>query len=85
MGGNLETMEMDKTRLRNLIRLGIVKYKAWEYANSRKGTLHTSPIITRSITNDSLHRPVTSSLRIIIGKSTAWIKGSPYPERSGAV
>lgn len=47
-----------RTRLRNLIKLGIVKYKAWEYANTRKGYWHVanSPILTRSITNDRLQQ-----------------------------
>ena len=42
-----------RTRGRNLIKLGINKYKAWEYANTRKGYWHTanSPILTRSVTN----------------------------------
>jgi RNA-directed DNA polymerase len=41
------------TRLRNLIRLGIAKYKAWEFANTRKGYWHTAncPILASSITN----------------------------------
>ena len=43
-----------KTRLRNLIKLGIEKYKAWEYANTKKGYWRTfySPILSRPITND---------------------------------
>jgi len=42
-----------RTRLRNLIKLGIEKYKAWEYANTRKSYWRTanSPILTRSISN----------------------------------
>jgi group II intron reverse transcriptase/maturase len=42
-----------RTRLRNLIKLGIEKYKAWEYANTRKAYWHiaNSPILTRSISN----------------------------------
>lgn len=42
-----------RTRGRNLIRLGVVKYKAWEFANTRKGYWHTanSPILSTSITN----------------------------------
>jgi group II intron reverse transcriptase/maturase len=45
-----------KTRLRNLIKLGIDKYKAWEYANTRKGYWHTanSFILTKTITNERL-------------------------------
>jgi RNA-directed DNA polymerase len=45
-----------KTRGRNLIKLGIAKYKAWEYANTRKGYWRTanSPILTRSLTDHRL-------------------------------
>ncbi len=45
-----------RTRLRNLIKLGIPKYKAWEFANTRKGYWHTanSPILSRTITNARL-------------------------------
>jgi len=45
-----------KTRLRNLIILGIDKHKAWEYANTRKSYWRTanSPILTRTIGNDRL-------------------------------
>jgi len=45
-----------RTRWRNLMKLGIDKYKAWEYANTRKGYWHTakSPILTRSVTSDRL-------------------------------
>jgi RNA-directed DNA polymerase len=47
-----------RTRLRNLIKLGIAKYKAWEYANTRKGYWHTakSPILNTSITNERLRQ-----------------------------
>jgi len=42
-----------RTRERNLIKLGIYKYKAWEYANTRKGYWRTakSPILSRSVTS----------------------------------
>jgi group II intron reverse transcriptase/maturase len=45
-----------RTRLRNLIKLGIAKPKAWEYANTRKGYWRAanSPILNSSITNDRL-------------------------------
>ena len=45
-----------RTRLRNLLKLGIPKQKAWEYANTRKGYWHTAncPILKRSITTDRL-------------------------------
>ena len=45
-----------RTRWRNLIKLGINKYKAWEWANTRKGYWHTanSYILSRTVTNDRL-------------------------------
>lgn len=45
-----------KTKLRNLIYLGIPRQKAWEFANTRKGFWRTadSPILHRSITNKGL-------------------------------
>jgi RNA-directed DNA polymerase len=47
-----------RTRGRNLTKLGINKYKAWEYANTRKGYWRTarSPILTRSITSYRLNQ-----------------------------
>lgn len=47
-----------RTRGRNLIKLGIQKYKAWEFANTRKGYWRTanSPILNSSITNDRLQQ-----------------------------
>ncbi len=47
-----------KTKGRNLIKLGINKYKAWEYANTRKSYWRTSKslILQRSVTNDRLKR-----------------------------
>ncbi len=45
-----------RTRSVNLIKLGIAKYKAWEYANTRKSYWRTanSPILTRAVTNERL-------------------------------
>lgn len=45
-----------RTRGRYLMRLGIAKHQAWEFANTRKGYWHTakSPILNRSVTNDRL-------------------------------
>ena len=47
-----------RTRGRNLIKLGIVKYKAWEFANTRKSYWRTakSPILSRSVTNKRLEQ-----------------------------
>jgi hypothetical protein len=47
-----------KTRYMNLIRCGIDKNLAWMWANTRKGYWHTanSPILSRSINNDNLHK-----------------------------
>ncbi len=45
-----------KTKHVNLVRLGIENYKAWEYANTRKGywRISKSPILSRSLTNQYL-------------------------------
>jgi RNA-directed DNA polymerase len=45
-----------RTRGRNLMKLGINKYKAWEWANTRKGYWHiaNSYILSRTITNKRL-------------------------------
>lgn len=47
-----------RTRLRNLIKLGIPKFKAYQFANTRKGYWRTanSPILSTSIRSDSLVR-----------------------------
>lgn len=43
-----------KSKFKNLIKLGINKHKAWEYANTRKGLwrISNSPILSRTLTND---------------------------------
>ena len=43
-----------KTRHDNLVKLGIDERKAWQYANTRKGSWRTakSPILCRILTND---------------------------------
>ena len=45
------------TRHDNLVRLGISNFKAWEFANTRKGYWHTanSPILSTSLTSEYLH------------------------------
>ncbi len=47
-----------RTRMANLIKLGINKYKAYEWANTRKGYWHiaNSFILSRTITNDRLRK-----------------------------
>jgi len=47
-----------RTRLRQLISLGIDKSKAWEYANTRKGywRISNSPIMHCSLNNDALKK-----------------------------
>ena len=47
-----------RTKLNNLIKLGITKGKAWEYANTRKGYWRTSnsPILSRTLTNIYLEK-----------------------------
>jgi RNA-directed DNA polymerase len=45
-----------KTKHDNLVRLGTGKYKAWEFANTRKGywRISNSPILARTLTNKYL-------------------------------
>lgn len=47
-----------KTRMANLIKLGINKYKAYEWANTRKGYWHiaNSFILSRTVTNERLRK-----------------------------
>ncbi|MBU3214573.1 group II intron reverse transcriptase/maturase [Clostridium estertheticum] len=47
-----------KTKHDNLKRLGINEYKAWEYANTRKGywRISHSPVLTRTLTNKYLKK-----------------------------
>lgn len=47
-----------KTRFNNLIKLGIDRPKAWEYANTRKGywRISNSPILARALTNERLKK-----------------------------
>ena len=47
-----------KTRHDNLIKLGIGKLKAWEYANTRKGywRISNSPILATALTNEKLKK-----------------------------
>ena len=42
-----------KTKYSNLVKIGIGNYKAWEYANTRKGywRICNSPILTKTLTN----------------------------------
>jgi RNA-directed DNA polymerase len=45
-----------KTRFNNLVKLGLPKYKAWEYANTRKGywRISNSPILNTTLNNQYL-------------------------------
>jgi len=47
-----------RTRFRNLQKLGLEKYKALEFANTRKGhwRIANSPILSRTVTNDRLQK-----------------------------
>ena len=47
-----------KTRHDNLVKLGIDHYKAWEFANTRKGywRISNSPILVRTLTNKLFNR-----------------------------
>lgn len=59
-----KTWKKVKTRFKNLKKLGIDKYKAWEFANTRKGywRISHSPILNRTITNERLVRRGYKSL-----------------------
>lgn len=47
-----------KTKYDHLVKLGLVDYKAWQFANTRKGYWHTanSPILSRTLTNKYLKK-----------------------------
>ena len=47
-----------KTKYDNLIKLGVTKSKAWEFANTRKGywRISNSPILSRTFTNEYLKK-----------------------------
>jgi group II intron reverse transcriptase/maturase len=59
-----KTWKRVKTRFRNLKKLGLDKFTAWEYANTRKGywRISSSPILSRTITNEKLTRRGYKSL-----------------------
>lgn len=54
----------NKTKYKNLRKLGIGKSKAWEYANTRKGywRIANSPILSKSLTNARLKKSGLTSL-----------------------
>ena len=51
-----KTWKKVKTRFQNLMKLGVPRYKAWEFANTRKGywRISNSPILNKTITNQRL-------------------------------
>lgn len=51
-----KTWKRVRTRYKNLIKAGIPKYKAWEFANTRKGywRISNSPVLSKSLTNTYL-------------------------------
>lgn len=51
-----KTWKLIRTRFKNLMKLGVPKYKAWEFANTRKSYWRTSksPILDKTITNQRL-------------------------------
>lgn len=59
-----KTWKKVKTRFKNLKKLGVNKYKAWEHANTRKGywRISNSPILNCTITNEKLKRRGYKSL-----------------------
>lgn len=51
-----KTWKKVKTRFQNLMKLGVPRYKAWQFANTRKGywRISNSPILNKTITNQRL-------------------------------
>ncbi len=51
-----KTWKKIKTRFKNLMKLGVPKDKAWEFANTRKGywRISKSPILNKTVTNQRL-------------------------------
>ena len=51
-----KTWKLGRTKFNNLMKLGVPKQKAWEYANTRKGywRISGSPILSKTITNQRL-------------------------------
>ena len=51
-----KTWKKSRTKFNNLIKLGIQRNKAWEYANTRKGywRIASSPVLNKTITNQRL-------------------------------
>jgi len=46
------------TKFKNLVKAGIDRWRAWQWANSRKGywAVAGSPILTRAIINDMFNK-----------------------------
>ena len=51
-----KTWKLVRTRFKNLMKLGVPRGKAWEYANTRKSywRISKSPILNKTITNQRL-------------------------------
>lgn len=60
-----------KTRHDNLIKYGIKKYQAWEWANTRKGywRISNSPILSRTLGNQRLKQMGYCSFTEIYAKT----------------
>lgn len=54
-----------KTKHDNLVKLGILEYKAWEYANTSKSywRISKSPILSRTLTNKYLENTGLISIK----------------------
>jgi RNA-directed DNA polymerase len=58
------------TRYDNLVKLGIDKWKVWEWANTRKGCwrISNSFILSKSLTNQNLEEEGFLSLTIVLNE-----------------
>ena len=67
-----KTWKKVKTKVANLIRCGINKYKAYEWGNTRKGCwrIADSYVLRRAITNDNLRRAGYATLMGRISNGT---------------
>jgi retron-type reverse transcriptase len=78
-----KTWKKVRTRFRNLAKLGVPKYKAWEYANTQKvyWRIAGSPILSKTITNQRLinHGFVSVSSQIPVYKLLLDLKQNEPP------
>jgi len=70
-----------KIRFQNLMKLGISRFQAMMFSNTRKGFGRTaqSPILSTSISNESLQKAVTYFSQLIIALSVCKLRNCCIP------